>query len=737
MAETIESVSQFEDNPRGQAKRWEVEMFAAAEDQKPWLERGDKIIKRFVDDRTGERRDGDTRVNLFTANVQTLRALLYGNTPKVDVKRRFADPGDDAARIAGEMLQRHLNTDIEKDSDTYAESLERALDDRLLPGLGVARCRYVAEFGMVDVPAIPDSLDPVTGRLRKGAPAYQQEQKTFENVDIDYVHWRDFRWSPARTWADVRWIAFRVLMTKDAVTKRFGKKIANAIHYTAKELKRRAEGNGDEGEKNQPWQRAEIWEIWNKEDRNVVWWCKGYPSVLDTKDDTLGLDGFFPVARPMFANLTTTKLIPTPDFTLAQDLYDEIDLVSTRITLLERAVIVRGVYDKTSPEIERLLTEGSYNQLIPVDNFALFKEKGGLQSVVDWLPLDQIVGALEVMKAYRVELMNLLFQVTGMSDIMRGQSTGDATATEQAIKAKFASTRVQEFQNEFARFASDLQSIKAEIISKHYDPKTIIERSNVKYMAGVDPNVVMEAVQILKSDVYQYRVEVKPESVAITDMAAVKQERSEFLMAMATFLQSSEPIVAAAPWAGPFLLQMLQWAMAGYRGGATIEGVLDQMVMAAQQAAQQAAQNPQPDPKMEQMKAKVQMDQQAMQLKMQMEMQKNQMDIELKKMELQFKMIEKKLELDTLQQKAQIDTQKQQNDLMMDIERLKTEMAGEQQKLQMEQRRGDMEAEQAENDHAMQMEQGAQKHDLAMKQAKDKAAMQAKQAAAKPKGGDK
>ena len=78
---------------------------------------------------------------------------------------------------------------------------------------------------------------------------------------------------------------------------------------------------------------------------------------------------------------------------------------------------------------------------------------------------------------FLAELMNLLFQVTGMSDIMRGQSTAGATATEQALKAKFASTRVQEFQNEFARFASDTQRIKAEIISKHFDPQTIAERS--------------------------------------------------------------------------------------------------------------------------------------------------------------------------------------------------------------------------------------------------------------------
>jgi hypothetical protein len=663
MADNKESATSFEKNPRGQARRWHVEMKAAEENQKDWLERGDKIVKRFLDDRTGERRDGDTRVNLFTANVQTLRALLYGNTPKVDVKRRFADPGDDGARLAGEMLQRLLNTDIEKDSDTYAETLERALDDRLLAGLGVGRCRYVAEFEKKSVPAIPDAFDPMTGQVKKGAPAFEREVKSYENVDVDYVHWRDFRWSPARTWADVRWVAFRVPMTREALVARFGKSLGDRIPLTEK-FDKNKNSPQDDGLKNQPWDRAEIWEIWCKEDREVIWWCRDFPEILDTKPDTLELDGFFPVARPLFANLTTTRLIPTPDFTLAQDLYDEVDLVSTRITLLERAVAVRGVYDKTSPEIERLLTESGGNQLIGTDNFALFKEKGGLNAVVDWLPLEQIVGALEVLKTYRVELLNLLFQVTGMSDIMRGQSTQGATATEQALKAKFASTRVQEFQNEFARFASDIQCIKAEIISKHFDPQTILSRANARYLTNENPQALMEAVQIIKSDIYQYRIEVKPESVSMTDMAAVKQERSEFLMATATFLQSSQPIVQAAPWAGPFLLQMLQWAMAGFRGGATVEGVLDQMVVTARKAAEQAAmQPPPPDPKVEALKVKTQLDMAKSQQEMQMQAQQNAMEIERMKLEFQLAIQKANLELATLQQKAQIDTEKATTDL--------------------------------------------------------------------------
>ena len=736
---SIETAKQFPDDSTGWAQRWNIEMSAAKENQRAWTERGDRVVKRFTDDREGDPRlNGETRVNLFTANVQTLRALLYGKTPQVDVKRRFADPNDDIARVAGEILQRLLNTDIEKDSDTYAESLESALSDRLLSGLGVVRCRYEAEFGEEEIPAIPDTLDPATGMVRKGAPAYTKTVKSSECVPVDYVHWRDFRWSPCRTWDEVRWIAFRVPMTRDQLTKRFPKD-AKLVPMTANRDKSK-DTLQDATERNQAWQRAEVWEVWSKEQKQIFWWVDGYDKILDRKDDTLELDGFWPVPRPMFANLTTSRLMPTPDFTLAQDLYNEIDSVSSRITLLERAIAARGIYDKTSEEVKRLLSESMANELIPGENFALFKEKGGLAAAIDWLPIDLFVGAMKELEAYRQNLMALLFQVTGMSDIMRGQATSGATATEQALKAKFASTRVQEFQNEFARFASDAQRIKAEIIAKHYDEENIAKQSNVQFMFPPDQQMAGQAVALLKSDFAQYRIEVKPESVAMADMTAMKQERGEFLMSVATFLQSAGPIGAQAPWAVKYLLQMLGWSMAGFRGGSSIEGVMDQMVVAADQAQQQAAANPQPNPEqqkmqMEQQKMAAQM--QADQQKAQMEMQIKQVEMEMKKQEAQMDLLAKRmgLELDMQKaqmdfniqaQKAELDTRKQETDAALDERQQEFDFEGQARQAAMDEKTAIREEDRSQRDHEMGLEQQAATHKQKMQQAKEKPAAKGK-----------
>lgn len=647
--EMIEKASQFDDNPEGWQHRWTVEMDSSDRELSNWHKRGDKVIRRYVDEREASPGAGSTseekRLNLFSANIQTTRALLYAQQPKVGVERRFSDPSDDPARVAGEILQRLLNTDIERDSDTYTSALFHALDDWLLPGLGNIRLRYEATFKTLTPDkeqAEPQEMEDPHDLEEAAGTEDPEEEKTGENIDYDYAHWRDQRWSPCRHFGEVRWWAFKADMTRDALRKRFKGALTDAeIDAIPLDAKEKNSERWD-AQTNNPWSRAEVWEIWSKDTREVFWWVRGAAKILDRRPDPYGLDGFFPFPEPLFANLTTSKLVPVPDFTLAQDQYDEIDEVSTRITLLEKALVVRGVYDKTANEVQNLLSATRTNDMIPIENFAMFAEKGGLKGSVDWFPVEMVVNVMDKLREYRTELIALSYQVTGMSDIMRGQSSGTTTATEQSIKAKFAGVRMQSKQQEFARFASDLQKLKAEMIAKHYDAATIIKGANTQYMLGVDASNIMAAVQMIKDDVYQYRVEVKPDAISMADYTAVKQERSEMLTAVGTFLQSSLPVMQALPQLAPALLQMLQWALAGFKGEATIEGVIDQAISKIQRDMAQPKPPPPPPPEVQ----KAQMD-------MQIAQQTHQMDMQKSMVELQATVAKHKMDL----QKMQIDMQ--------------------------------------------------------------------------------
>jgi hypothetical protein len=639
----IQSASDFKGDKKGLAARWTVELDAAKKNQEKWHKQADKIVKRFLGKDGGEEYQGQ-RVNLFSANVQTQRALMYGKTPKIDCKRRFDDAQDDVARVGAEILERLLNSDIVRDGDGYRDALALALDDKLLPGLGQCRLRYEADFEVVPgKPAIVDDLG-----VELAPPVAETEAKSREDVITDHVHWRDFRWSPARTWGEVRWVAFRSYLTKDQVAERYGKKAAKTVPLTSKVKGEKGEEHSD-AMRDDPWSRAEVWEVWDRADEKVYHFCPGAPEILDVQDDPLGLDGFFPCPRPLVANLTTDQFIPTPDFLLAQDLYNEIDSVSSRITLLERAVRVAGVYDAANDGVQRIVNGDAENVLYPVENWGAFVEKGGINGAVAFLPIVEIVQAMDKLREYRRELQALLYEVTGMSDIMRGQSQERATATEQAIKARFASVRMQYAQDEFSRFASDVQRIRAQIVAAHFDDATIRERANVGGM--YDEALITQAIALIRDDAGAYRIEVKPESVSLTDFAALQQERTSFLQALTVFMQSATPMMQAFPESTPMLLEMLKWTMAGFRGGATVEGVLDQGITAAKTKLSQPPPPPQPDPKAQAV------------------MMKAQTDVEVAKQKGQIDMAKGVMDLKFQAQKNQMDAQKQQSDMALDTQK--------------------------------------------------------------------
>lgn len=596
----ISTTDRADQTPAGLARLWAKELAAAKSNQEKWWKRAEKIIKRYVDDRGDD--STDTRLNMFTANTQNMEALLFGKTPEVGVERRFADSEDDQARVGSEMLERILNTDLEDDGDTQQEALRHALGDRLRIGLGSVRLRY--EIGETETkPGLPAQVDPDGSELAPAVP--EQELRPDEQVCVDYVYWKDQRWSPCRTYADLRWWSFDAPMAEEEFLKRFPKKedawTANRKNPTTAD---------DPTAVKDPLDRCIVTEIWDKETRTVYWYLEGASEILDQKEDPLELEGFWPFPRPMFANLTTSKLMPLPDFVLAQDLYDEIDTVFTRITLLEQCIRVAGVYDKNNLEIARLISQTGNNELIAVDAWAAFAEKGGVKGAIDWLPLEMIVMALDKLREYRTELIGLLYQITGMSDIMRGQAAEQATATEQAIKARFASVRVQTLQDEFARFASDTQKIKAEIISKHFSPQTIIERSNI--MRTPDAELAQAAVQLIQQPDFQFRISVNPDSVSLQDFAALKQERFEFANTLAIYFQGVIPFVqlmssvpGGAQATVQFVIEMAQQMTAGLKGASEMEGVFDQYVAQLKKIAAQPPPPAQPDPKVqaEQIKA--------------------------------------------------------------------------------------------------------------------------------------
>lgn len=582
--EKIESVDDFASTPAGMAQRWGTEITASQQEVERFHTEAERILARYLDKRDNWGKE-ESRVNLFWSTMKVLLSMLYARPPKADVSRSFQDSDDDQARVAGTMLQRILNRGFEDNVSQWDTAVRQGIEDWLVVGMGQMWLRYEVEMGEEVIPA---SFDPMTGLE---VPEQTVEKIMDEDACVDYIHYKDFFWSPARTWGEVRWVARRVFMTKDQLVARFGEEIAKIVPMRKPKV-----GVNDQAPKFDPWTRAEIFEIWCKENKKVYWYTQGAEVILDVKDDPLDLEGFFPCPKPLAANLTSSNFMPRADYIFAQDQFNELDEINTRITWLTRAAKVIGVYDKSADGIQRMFSQAAENQLIPVDNWAMFSESGGIKGKVDWVPIDQVVGAINSLRQYRQDKTVQIYEVLGISDIMRGSSNASETATAQNIKAQFGSTRVQLLQFYIAEWISQGLRIKAEIICKHWQPETIIKRSNIERTP--DAQYAESAVQLLKDEeVAQYRINVEADSMAALDWASERDAAVQFMQGLGAFISQVAPMAEKTPQAGPYLLRMMQWAVSKFRVSTEIESVLDQAVSSMQQSLVTPKEPPQPDPK--------------------------------------------------------------------------------------------------------------------------------------------
>jgi hypothetical protein len=579
----ITSASDFQNTPAGLAQRWSTEIDASKQELQKFHDDAKRIVHRYLDKRDDFGKD-QSRVNLFWSTMKVLLSMLYARPPKADVSRSFQDYEDDQARVAGTMLQRILNRGFDDDTSAWDAAVRNGIEDWLVVGMGQIWLRYEVKTEQYEVPAVFDEFG------NELSPATEAERIVDEDAPVDYVFWDDFFWSPARIWPEVRWVARRVYMTKDQLVERFGEEIARIVPLQGN--KTSDKNTNTETPKHDPWNKAEVYEIWCKENKKVYWYAKGADVILDVKEDPLRLDGFFPCPKPLAANVTTSNFMPRADYVFAQDQFNELDEINTRITWLTRAAKVAGVYDKAADGVQRVFSQAVENQLVPVDNWAMFSESGGIKGKVDFVPIDMIVNCINSLRMYRQDKVMQIYEVLGVSDVMRGSSKASETATAQQIKAQFGSTRVQLNQFYIADWISQALRIKAEIICKHWQPETIIRRSNIERTP--DAPLAMAGIALLKQEeMREYRITIEADSMAALDQAQERDAAVQFMQGLGAFVSQVAPMAQSVPGAAPVLLSMLQWAISKFRVSSQIESVLDQAIAGLKQ---QGIQPPGPSP---------------------------------------------------------------------------------------------------------------------------------------------
>ncbi len=459
----------------GEAKYWQGQIELSEKDHRDWIKDGKSVVKRYkgsVD--TLGTRASQRKFNILFSNTETMKAALFARMAKPDIRRRFADQ-DKVGRQVAEIIER--SAIYCQEADDSEKAMEHALEDYLLPGRGVIRVCYEAETAQGDD---------------------EKEYVSQQNLYEEYVSWDDFRHEPAKTWNKVTWEAFRHRMSRDDLKDNFGSEGDDDGKLTEDEVNSiPLNWSPDPNDTKVPdaYKRAEVWEIFDKSERERIWIVPGYDKVCRTDDDPFGLEGFFPNAEPLQSVSANDTFIPTPEFNIYKDQADGLDEIEARIDRLTRALKRRGVYDATFKELSRL-SKANDNEFVPVKNYAELSTKGGLAAAFqaeDLTALAKVLGELHTQRDLRKQT---IYEVVGIADIMRGVSDPSETMGAQKIKAHFGGSRLRKRQEKIQKWIRDTLRIKCELIAEHFEPQKLAEMTGFKYIPAAEMQQMMAQQQM-------------------------------------------------------------------------------------------------------------------------------------------------------------------------------------------------------------------------------------------------
>lgn len=654
--------------PQQIADYWLDAIQSAEKKRKPFITRGKQILKRYKNKRTLTTLGvpiANRRMNVLWSNVQTEMPVLYANMPKANVSRRNKTK-DPIGRTASIVLQNCLQNSLGMEDFSYV--MEQVIEDRLLPGAGVAMVEYV--------------------------PQVEADKVGWQAAETRYLHWQDWITNPARTWQEVEMFGYKVYLTRrqcyDIALKNFqppgegdtsgfqtaqefADDVWKEITLDHKEDKKAESSNPSVADAGPA--KATVWCIWDMNGKEVIQISPGYAKApLAVMAPPVKFDGFFPVPRPLQSTTTTDSTIPVPDFEQYVDQADEIDLLTQRIGVLSQALRLRGLYPADMDALKQL-TEAGDADMIPYDQWQLIAERGGAEALVIWFPIEAIAKTLQYCITARDKAIEIMYQVTGISDIMRGSTDPDETKGAQQLKAQFGGIRIKKSQRDGQRFIRDLLRLKAEIICEHFSLDVIKAMSGMKLLSEKEKQLVQQAMQIwgqfqqakqayekatqdpqmqqlaaqgqqagmqsaappqpptipqpteemvealkepsweqvmavLKNDKLRgFVVDVETDSTIEPDQQAQQKAAAEFTAAVAQLLTAALPIMQAAPDAVDFLGELMVWTTRQWKSADTIEGTVDEFVEKMKKKIEQAAQQPpQEPPEVQAEKARAQAD---------------------------------------------------------------------------------------------------------------------------------
>lgn len=585
-----DSVTDLGTSPQAVARRWKLELHLAGKREEAWRKRGTDILKQYTPDEPK-----NNSFNILWTNTETLRQACYNSLPQPQVRRRYQDE-DPLGRAVSVVLQRALEFSQEQyDLDA---AMKGDVLSMLLPGRAVSRVRYVPSLRQVgaetDAHGRHDEESEEPTHEAQEGPA---EEIDWEQVVCERIQWDDLRIGPGKTWDEVEWVAFRHRLKREDLVEKFGEEGQKVQLDTVAD-----EDVIRQADLAPLFKTAEVWEIWCREEKSVYWIAQSAPKPLKVQPDPLQLAGFFPIPRPLYAIENASSLVPAALYTQYEQQAKELNRISGRINKIIDALRVRGIYDATLTELSELM-KGADNELIPAANVTALLERGGLERAIWMMPIDTAASVLRELYAQREATKAVIYEITGIADIMRAATNPNETFGAQRIKTQWGTQRLQRLQREVQRYIRDVIRLMAEVISQKFQPETLAAMTLVQLpteaqlqqqylmaaqqaqMQGQPPpppptgEVTWEAVmRTLRDDATRtYHIDIETDSTISAsqddDLAGLK----DVLSGLVQLLQGFGPVVQSGAMSVDVLKELAMVVVRRARMGSAVEDAFNKM----------------------------------------------------------------------------------------------------------------------------------------------------------------
>ena len=681
--------------PSAEVRHWLGEIASAKKREKDYRKDGKEVIDIY----SGKQPD-KIPFNILFSNVETLLPALFSQTPRPVVQRRFKDEdplGKAAAMAAQRMLEFLCDTNVEG-YETFDQAMRYATLDGLLPGRGITSVKYDTEI-----------IDPDEGS--DAAPVMKWEQ-----VCPDSRGWDKVYFGYAKKWSKVPWLAYEEFLDKDECERLFTKEVAAKIVFTKGEDEDEDEkgtgtGGGDDADAQGSRKTALIYQIWDRAGgKRILYISPAYnDGYLKEEDDPLGLTGFYNCPRPLQFIEKSNDLLPVAMYKLYENQAKELNRITTRLGKVVEALKVRGIYDGSLGSQLGTLLEGSDNSLIPAETASSLASEKGLDNAIWFMPIEKLIVVATNLVAAREQCKRVIYEITGVSDIIRGQSVASETLGAQKIKESWGTMRLKRLQKEVQRYSRDVLRLMLEIAATKFSVETWASATGLPFVTSaqkqqaqmiaqmqqqqammqpqmpgqppaappIDPEIQKalsspewEAVlELLKNDMQRsYRIDIETNSTIDVEATEDQKQIGDFMNAMGQLMAGLTPMVEAGGMPFEAAQSLLLAVVRRFRFGTEVEDHFKNMKppqKANPEADKAKAEMAKAQQEMQVRQAEMQMEQQQFQAEMQMEAQKSQAEMQMAVMQAK---MEAQMTLQLEQAKMQAMQQSEQTKMQMQAE---------------------------------------------------------------------